>query len=146
MVSTAVASDILSEPFEALRFFLDPIKQVIERQSSGLLLVVRQFSILDTRYKLQITLATDVNWSKPFPTDFAFWESIQNDTPSDLAKSNTESMSRLYSGLSPAAVLDNSEYLKSIERQWSDLSVDIQACLIINENLTVYFMKLAEVR
>ncbi|TVY14153.1 hypothetical protein LARI1_G007778 [Lachnellula arida] len=146
IVSTAIASDTISEPSEALRFFIDPIKQRDKEQSSGILSVVQRFSILNTRHELQIIGATDIKWPKPFSTDFYFWESIQINSPLDLAKSNTESVSKLYRKLAAEDVLDNSEYMKGIERRWSDLSIDILACLIINENLTVYFMDFAKAR
>jgi hypothetical protein len=146
IVSTAIASDTISEPSEALRFFVDPIKQRDKEQSSGILSVVQRFSILNTRHELQIVGATDIKWPKPFSTHFFFWESIQINSPLDLAKSNTESVSKLYRRLAAQDVLDDSEYMKGIERRWSDLSIDILACLNVNENLTVYFMELAKVR
>jgi hypothetical protein len=145
IVSTAIASDTSSEPSEALRFFVDPIKQRGEEQSCGILSVVRRFSILNTRYELHITSATDVKWPKPFSTCFLFWESVQRESPLDLAKSNTESVSKLYSRLAVEDVLDDTECLKGIERRWSNLSTDIQACLVVDENLAIYFIELADV-
>ena len=41
---------------------------------------------------------------------------------------------------------DSGEYMKGIERRWSDFSNDILACLVIDENLKVYFEKFAKVR
>ena len=104
-----------------------------------------RFSILNTRYELHITSATDVKWPKPFSTRFAFWESIPKDSPLDLARSNTKSVSKLYRRLAVEDVLDDTEYLKDIERRWSNLSTDIQACLVVDENLAVYFIELANV-
>jgi hypothetical protein len=63
----------------------------------------------------------------------------------DLAKSNTESVSKLYSRLAIEDVLDDTEYLKGIERRWSNLSTNIQACVVIDENLAVYFIELADI-
>jgi hypothetical protein len=136
----------MSEPLEALRFFVDPIQQLDKEQSSGILSVVQRISILNTRYELHITNETDVKWPKPFSTEFSFWESIQRDSTLDLAKSNTESVSKLYRRLAAADVLDNSKYMQGIDRQWSNLSGDILACLIVDENLAVYFIDVADVR
>jgi hypothetical protein len=94
---------------------------------------------------LHITSATDVKWPKPFSTCFLFWESVQRESPLDLAKSNTESVSKLYSRLAVEDVLDDTECLKGIERRWSNLSTDIQACLVVDENLAIYFIELADV-
>jgi hypothetical protein len=55
-------------------------------------------------------------------------------------------VSKLYRGLVVRDVLDDSEYIKSIERQWSDFSNDILVCLVIDENLKVYFEEFAKVR
>jgi hypothetical protein len=74
------------------------------------------------------------------------WKSISTNSPLDLAKSDTESVSKLYRRLAAADVLDDSEYMKGIERRWSDLSNDILACLIVDENSAVYFIDLADVR
>jgi hypothetical protein len=74
------------------------------------------------------------------------WESISTNSPLDIAKSNTKSVSKLYRGLAAEDVLDDSEYMKDIQRRWSDSSIDILACLIVNGNLLVYFTKLAKVR
>ncbi len=145
MVSTAIGSDISSEPSEALRFFVDPIKRLDEDQSSGIVSVIRRFSILDTRYHLHITSAADVEWPKPFSTDFSFWESVQRDPALDLAKSTTDFVSELYRGLAVGDVLDGSEYLKYIERRWSRFSEDIFACLVMDEKLEVYFEEFARV-
>lgn len=101
---------------------------------------------MNTRYELHIIFATDIKWPKPFPTNFSFWESVQRDSALDLAKSNTEFVSKLYRGLAAGDVLDDSEYMKGIERRWSDFSNDILACLVIDENLKVYFEKFAKVR
>jgi hypothetical protein len=95
---------------------------------------------------LKIRLADNVKWPNPFSTDFSFWESIQRTNPFDLAKSNTGSVGILFSRLSVADFLHNSEYLKGIQRHSNDLTVNAQACLIIDSNLTVYFMELAGVR
>ena len=145
-MSTAIASDTSSEPSEALRFFVDPIKQLDEDQSSGILSVVRRLSILNTRYELHIRSETDVKWPKPFSTNFSFWENVQRESALDLAKSTTEFVSKLYRGLAAGDVLDDTVYLKSIDRRWSDFSIDILACLVIDENLKVYFGEFAKVR
>jgi hypothetical protein len=132
-------------PSEALRFFIDPIKQLDKDQSSGLLSISRRFSILNTRYELHITSAADVKWPKPFSTNFSFWESVQRDSALDLAKSTTEFVSKLYRGLAATDVLDDTLYLKDINRRWSDFSNDILACLVIDENLKLYFEEFAKV-
>ncbi len=139
-------SDTLSSPSEALRFFVDIINQLDKDQSSGILSVIQRFSILNTRYELYITSATDVKWPKPFPTNFSFWERVQRDSALDLARSNTDFVCKLFRGLAAGDVLDGSEYMKGIERQWSDLSIDILACLVINGELKVYFEDFAKVR
>jgi hypothetical protein len=146
IVSTAIASDTSSELPEALQFFVDLIKQLDEKQSSCILSVVRRLLFLSIRYELHITFATDVKWPKPFSTDFLLWESISTDSPLDLVKSNIESVSKLYRTLAAMDVLDNSKYMKSIERRWLDLSNDILACLIIDKNLAGYFIELADIR
>jgi hypothetical protein len=146
IISTAIASDTSSEPSEALRFFLDPIKQQCEGESSGVLPVVRKLSILHTRFELQVLFATDINWPEPFSTDFSFWESIQGHSAWDLAKSNTKHVKRLYSQISVADLLRDSKYTKGIEKQWSAYSLDILACLNVDRNVAVYVIDLAEVR
>ena len=135
----------MSEPSEALRFFVDPIKQRGEEQSSGILSVVRRFSILNTRYELHIEGAADIKWPEPFSTEFSFWESTHTNTSLELAKSTTESVTELYRGVAFQDVLDDTEYMKSLERRWSDLSVDIQACLNVDENSLVYLTQFAKV-
>jgi hypothetical protein len=95
---------------------------------------------------LHITSATDVEWPKPFSTDFSFWESVQRDSPLDLAKSTTDFASSLYRVLAVGDLLDGSEYLKYIERRWSRFSEDIFACLVMDEKLKVYFEEFAKVR
>ncbi len=145
IVSTAIASDTSSKPSEALRFFVDPIKQLDEDQSAGILPVIQRFSILNTRYELHITRAADIKWPQPFSTDFSFWESVQRESALDLAKSTTEFVSKLYRGLAVGDVLDDTLYLKDMNRRWSDFSNDILACLVIDENLKVYFEEFAKV-
>ena len=54
-------------------------------------------------------------------------------------------MSKLYSRLAVKDVLDDTKCLKGIERRWSNLSTNIQACLVVNENLAVYFIELADI-
>lgn len=54
-------------------------------------------------------------------------------------------MSKLYRGLAAKDVLDDSEYIKDIQRRWLDSSINILACLIVNENLLIYFTGLAKV-
>jgi hypothetical protein len=144
IVSTAISSDTSSDPSEALRFFLDPIYQLLHEQSSDILLIVRKLSILSTRFKLKVVNATDVNWPKPFSTDFFFWESIQKDSAEDLAKSNTSFVSDLFSRVSPRDLLCHSEYMKHIGRVWSDFVDEILACLILDGKLTSYFIDFAE--
>ncbi len=146
IVSTTLSSDTSSNPSEALQFFLGPIYQLLNEQPSGILPIVRKFSILDTRFKLKVVNETDVNWPKPFSTDFLFWESIQGDSPKDLAKSNTESVSSLYYAVSPGDLLCDSKPTKYIASLWSDSSDDILACLVANGKLTVYFIDFAEAR
>jgi len=138
--------DTSSDPSEALRFFLGPLYQLLDEQPSGILPIVRKLPISDTRFKLKVVSETDVNWPKPFSTDFLFWESIQRDSPEDLARSNTESVSSLHSAVSPRDLLYDSELIKDIASLWSDLSDDILACLIANGKLTGYFMDFAEAR
>jgi hypothetical protein len=138
--------DTSSDPSEALRFFLGPLYQLLDEQPSGILPIVRKLSILDTRFKVKVVSETDVNWPKPFSTDFLFRESIQRDCPEDLAKSNTESVSSLHSAVSPRDLLYDSELVKDIASLWSDLSDDILACLIANGKLTGYFMDFVEAR
>ncbi len=146
IVSTAISFDISSDPADALRFLLDPIYKLFGTQSSGILPIVRKLSIVETRFKLKVVSVTDANWPKPLSTDFSFWESIQRDTPEDLAKSNTESVSSLYSVVSPKDLLDDSEHMKHIASLWCDLSDDILASLIANRKLAHYFMDFAEAR
>jgi hypothetical protein len=144
IVSTAISSDTSSNPSDALRFFLEPIKQQLEEQSSGIIPVVQKFSILDTRFKLKVINETDVNWPSPLSTDFSFWEGVQRKSPEDLAKSNTKFVSSLYFAISPRDILCDSKYIKDIARLWSDLSDDVLACLIVNGELTSYFLNFAE--
>jgi hypothetical protein len=54
-------------------------------------------------------------------------------------------VSKLYRRLAVEDVLDDTECLKNIERRWSNFSTDIQACLVVDENLAVYFIELADV-
>ena len=146
IVSTAISFDTSSVPSEALRFLLDPIYELLDTQSSGILPFARKLSILSTRFELKVVHETDVKWPKPFLNDFCFWESVQRDSPENLAKSNTESVSSLYSVVSPRDLLYDSQLMKDIGSLWSDLSNDILACLSANGKLAGYFMDFAEVR
>jgi len=118
---------------------------VVEQESSDVLQLVRQLSILNIRYNL-IVSGTDVKWPRPFSADFSFLESIQKGNPPNLAKSNTKSTEKLFSKLQLIHPFENSEPLRDIKRHWSDLSVDVQACLDINGDWTVSLMDLAYVR
>jgi hypothetical protein len=129
-----IASDTSSELSEAVRFFLDPIEQVDKEQSSGVLSVVQRISILNARYELHITCATDVDSPKPFSTAFRFWESVQRKSALNLAKSNTNSVSQLFRQLAIADVLDDSKCMQGINRRWSSHSNDILAFLVIDKN------------
>jgi hypothetical protein len=95
---------------------------------------------------LKIVRKADANWPKPFSTDFSFWESIQRDSPEDLAKSNIESVSSLCFVISPRDLLYYSERMKDIASLWSDLSDNILACLIADGKLAGYFMDFAKAR
>lgn len=146
MLSTALSFDTSSDPSEALQFLLSPIYQLLNEQPSSILPIVRSLSILDTRFKLKVVNETDVNWPKPFSTEFSFWESIQSGSPEDLAKTNTESISSLYYAVSPGDLLYDSKPTQYIASLWSDLSDDILACLIANGKLTAYFIDFAKAR
>ncbi|KAG4420656.1 hypothetical protein IFR04_006246 [Cadophora malorum] len=78
--------------------------------------------------------------------NFWFWESIQSDSPEDLAKSNTMVISGLHSLVSPRDLLYDSKLMKRIATLWSDLSDDILACLVADGKLTGYFTAFAEAR
>ena len=145
MISTSISCDTLSDPYDALRFFLDPIKNQFETPDCDIIQSVKQISILETRFKHKILYAVDVNWRKPFSTEFSLLKSVQTTGPKDLAKSITDSATRLYSCVSIAGFSDGTS-TKDIARQSSDLSEDILACLSADPELVGYFMELAEVQ
>lgn len=95
---------------------------------------------------MKVVNDTDPNWPKPFLNDFSFWESIQKDGPDDLAKSHTESVSSLYSTVSPRDLLHDSKLVKDIASLWSDLSNGVLACLHVDRKLNGYFVYFAEAR
>ncbi len=146
IISTAISLHTSSDPSEALSFLLDPIYQLLNKQPLDFLPVVRKLSILATRFTLKVVSGTDTSWPKSFSANFWFWESIQSDSPEDLAKSNTMVISGLHSLVSPRDLLYDSKLMKRIATLWSDLSDDILACLVADGKLTGYFTAFAEAR
>jgi hypothetical protein len=135
----------LSDPSDALRFFLEPITQQFEEQYPRISSVCQRLSILDARFRFKIIYATDPKWPIPFSIDFSVWEGIQRHNPQELAELDTGFVRRLFLGISIADVLSDDGYMKDVSRTWSDLADDFLACLSADKELTSYFMHLAEV-
>jgi hypothetical protein len=136
----------LSNPSDALRFFLEPITQQFEGQRPNIVSVCQRLSILDARFRSKIVHATDPKWPIPFSIDFSVWESIQSHNPQELAELDTAFVRRLFLRISTADLLSDDGYMKDIARTWSDLTDDFLACSSADKELTSYFMQLAEVR
>jgi hypothetical protein len=116
-------------------------------QSSSILQITQRLSILEARFKLRIENSDGRSLGDtPLSTDFILWESIQNENPQDLARSYTESVTRLFYPLSFEDVLHGGPYMKNIRQEWSNYSEDVYACLSTDGKLADFFMELAKVR
>ena len=86
-----------------------------------------------------------MNWLQPFPVDFDFFASTQQNTPGELALRITSNVAALISFLFPAAVLAHSKVVCDIGIHWTTLCEDTTACVMANRALIPYLVKLAEV-
>src|SRR4051794_14526822 len=100
MLETAISHNTLSKPFEALEFFLGPIKQqckelrissitTVQQQNTEILSLVQKLSILETRFYSTVC-KIDSKWPIRFSTKFSILKSTQNLDPQNFAESNTK--------------------------------------------------------
>jgi hypothetical protein len=144
MFSTGISGDTLSDPNDALCFLLDPIREQFAKHYD-IIQVLQHISILGIRYEYKIQHATDVNWRKPFSTEFSLLESVQSNSPKDLAQSTTNDVWNLYLRISLAEVLNDGPRMRDLATHWSDLSDDTLGCLTADKGLVSYFLELAKV-
>jgi hypothetical protein len=134
------------EPSHALQFLFDPIKQQFQKQPSSVLQTTQRLSILEARFKLRIDNSDGSNLDgTPLSADFTLWEYIQHENPQDLARSYTESVTRLFSPLSFEDIRYGGPNMKNIREEWSNYSGDVYACLSTDGKLADSFIELAEV-
>jgi urate oxidase len=115
-------------------------------QSSSVLPITQRLLILEVRFNLRMknTDGTDLD-DTPLSTDFTLWENVQKGRPEELARSNTESVQRLFSLLLQEDVLRNGPSMQNVREHQSNLCDDVWACLAVDRSHSNYFMKLAEV-
>lgn len=116
------------------------------KRSDDLILILQRLSILSFRYDRKIVRATEVDWHKPFPTHFSFFEDVCRFRLQALTTSITEDVAALFYHVSPADVCDQRTGLRDIGRHWSTLADEIAECAVAEDELVPRLLRIAEVR
>lgn len=93
-----------------------------------------------------MTRATGVDWRRPFPVEFQFFEATKSCPPDELAMRLTVGARHLFSQLSPAALENQTSIARQrIGEDWSALSEDVAACVAANRDAAQFIINLGEV-
>lgn len=145
IVSTALTRPY-STPYDALVVFSEPILRELSRRDENIISILQRLSILSFRYDHSIVRATEVDWHKPFLTDFSFFEAVCRSDLQVLTTSITEDAVALFSGASPADACAPAARLLYISRHWSTLATRFAECAVADNELVPRLLRMAEVR
>ncbi|KAF8847274.1 hypothetical protein BDZ45DRAFT_343715 [Acephala macrosclerotiorum] len=130
-----------SGPLDGLSFLVDAVTSLFTTRAP-IIPILKRLSILHTRFEDKIVRGVEVDWHKPFSTEFSLLDDIERcSNPEDLAKPITDSVAALFCKVSIADVVHYGTSVKAITTQWSKLSDDVMALFTADPDLTPYLMK-----
>ena len=134
-----------TSPLDGLSFFIDAVTSLFTTRAP-IIPILKRLSILHTRFEDKIVHGVEVDWHKPFSTEFSLLDDIERcSNPEDLAKSITYSVAALFYRVSTADVVYYSTTIKVIITRWLKLSDDVMALFTADPDLAPYLMKFASV-
>ena len=146
VVSTSRQPYEKPDPTDALHFVLHPIRQLLQTGKHDILLLLRQLSILATRFKHDFLQAVQVHWNRPLSNDYFLLEDICFSDLGALAVSMTFAMHDYHNRLFNENSLElDDRLLQDLGKRWERFRDDVEACYIADASLDQKFLKLAEV-
>lgn len=107
----------------------DPIEELLASSGEGLIPTLKRLSILGARFE-------DVDWQRPFPTDFSLLRDLDSHYPKALATALSQHDMKLFEGLPTHDIFDPKHpCLEDLAAVWAKLCNDVKACLVAESGL-----------